>query len=111
MLLAALSIFITDPSMDWIKDIQRQKNDNLGNERIRTVEDKLACLDPTEIIVSLLDKIFRDKSIAKKMKPLVLDHKLAKEDLNPEGVARCLVNLAADGSILSRAYVGWKPHL
>ena len=67
MLLAALSIFITDPSMDWIKDIQRQKNDNLGNERIRTVEDKLACLDPTEIIVSLLDKIFRDKSISKKI--------------------------------------------
>ena len=110
--MAALSIFIKDPSIDWIKDSDRTKNKDLGNERIQTVQDKLDCKDPTEIIATLLQKNYRIKEIILRLQNLVkTDHRLTKEDLHPEGVARCLINLSSDGAILSRAFHGWRSYL
>ena len=113
ILMTTLSIFIKDPSMDWIKqkEMLRQQGSitKMASDRIQWVKDKLRCQDPTEILLRML-KSYKSKW-AKAFEPSMSQHRLPHEDLNPEGVARCLINLATEGALLSKAYWGWSPIL
>ena len=114
MLMAALSVFIQDPSMDWIKDSKRANDEMLAQERIAIVKEKLSCTDPTQIISKLLRGHYRHDRLIPQLENLVSEHRLqqTKSAVNhAEDVVRCLINLASDGAILSRAYTGYRPYL
>ena len=75
------------------------------------MKEKLACKDPTEVIAKLLRDYYKISRLIPKLEELVAEHRIQKSKPNPEDVARCLINLASDGAILSRAYKGWKPFI
>ena len=111
ILMATLSIFIKDPSIDWIKDSKRVKDEMLPHERISTVKEKLGCGDPTQIITKLLRGNYKQVRLIPRLEELLSEHRIQKSNPNPDDIARCLINLASDGAILSRAYKGWKPFI
>ena len=111
ILMATLSIFIKDPSIDWIKDSKRVKDEMLPHERVSTVKEKLGCGDPTQIITKLLRGNYKQVRLIPRLEELLSEHRIQKSNPNPDDIARCLINLASDGAILSRAYKGWKPFI
>ena len=112
ILMAALSVFIQDPSMDWIKDSKRANNKMLPQERIKIVKEKLNCTDPTKILVKLLRGYYKHERLIPQLENLVSDHMIqqTKSAVNSEDVVRCLINLASDGAILARSYTGYRPY-
>ena len=115
--MAALSIFIRDPSMDWIKESERLKSvQDMTGDRIRTVQRKLDCEDPAKVISATLEKYYAPMDpnraqITPLLKALLLEHRLDVGELNPDGIATSLINIASDPAILSRAYIGWSPYI
>ena len=46
------------------------------------------------------------------MEEIISEHRIQQaKNPNPDDVAKCLINLATDGAVLSRAYIGYKPYV
>ena len=112
VLLSVLSIFIKEPTLDWIKDSERQKGissmKEFAQKRIATVKRKLAQDNPAQITLDLVKDMVNPK-LLKGLEQLLSVHLVKKEEEND--VVNTLIAMATDNEILARSYNGWSPHL
>ena len=140
IILAALTVFVSEPTMvswysifqhknlviyefwfwtfqDWIKDTERVKGENfegLAKHRIQSVKDKLNLQNPCLAIISQLQKYSRHKLVKDKnvefLRRLSSQFEQGKV-MDEDRVTSILIELATNEAILSRTYTGWSPHL
>ena len=113
IIMTVLSLFVKEPSIDWIKEtylIPNMTAQQLVDARMTTVRNKFDCVDPANILQEEIATFYRYGNIAK-LKKLLNEHESFEKNLDEEMVATCLIDIATDQAILSRAYAMWRPYL
>ena len=108
VLLSILSIFIKEPTIDWIKESDKKKMDmkELADQRISTVKRKLSGENPAVLSWQSLKKMYPGNEIIKKSY-----EKLLAKHANQDDTVQALIGIATDKEIFARSYAGWSPHL
>ncbi len=122
VLLAALKLFVREPSVDWLKLAKRTnlKSEEFNEEKIRTVEKKLSGFHPSVTLLEEL-KVAKKKVDLKAVQEVIqgdkgsLRRRLAsnekKKCLCATEQVDCLIEAATDRGILACAFGGWKATL
>lgn len=111
-LLSLLSVFIKEPTLDWVKDSDKKGThlEEFAQHRISIVKRKLAQDNPAKLTLELLKNMANQKLI-KGLENLLALHMMKKEEEEENDVVKTLIAMATDPEILTRSYSGWSPHL
>lgn len=117
---STMSVFINEPSVDWLEYARSQQNTGeqssgswYPNRKVSLARRKLDGANPAAITVEeLRDSCIRDSKVMRAYMQLVkgddsnLRAQMAEEGLTEEQQVKCLLDQATDYNILGRMYSG-----